>query len=60
MVTSGVDDAGVVAIEHIEDFLDLEDIGFGESWPLVGLGVEFGLDWLLLFGCATHLDSIFQ
>jgi hypothetical protein len=47
-VTFGVDGANMLLIEDVENLFNLQDVCFGESWPLVGAGVEFGLKGLLL------------
>ena len=50
--TGGVDKAGVLPVEDVERFLDLEDVSFSEPWPFVGLGVELGLGGLAPLGAA--------
>lgn len=54
-LTSGIDGAGVVFIEDVEDVLDFEDVGLVEAGALVGARVELGLGRLregLLVGSA--------
>lgn len=50
----------MLAVKHVEHFLDLKDLSLTQSGLLVGLGVEFGLGWFLLTGASAHLDRIIQ
>ena len=47
----------MLAIIHVEDVLDFEDVGFVQAWSLVGCGVEFRLDGLC-FLTSAHILSI--
>lgn len=47
----------MLAIVHIEDVFDFEDISFGESWLLVGSCIKFRFDSLCFFASA-HIFSI--
>jgi hypothetical protein len=50
--TFGVDGAGVLLIEHVEDVLYFEDVGLVEAGTLVGACVKLGLCGRLLIGSA--------
>ena len=52
--TFGVDGAGVLLIEDVEDVLYFEDVGLIEAGTLVGACVKLGLDWLCLLVGSAH------